>query len=223
MTEQLSLIGGGSLSREEGLDRLQALAGRDLRPLADEYGITVFREGRLNKGWAGQVVERYLGRSPNSDRGADFGDWELKAVPVTFGADGAPRVKESMAIAMFTEKDLESQPFESSHMLEKLHRLVVVARTYEGPGAESSTVLGGVPFDLSDPEIYRQVREDYEEARWVVREQGAFALEGRIGKLVQPRVKGSGGGLTQGHCFYARSQFVGFILGLGPNPLSDER
>lgn len=215
MTDQLDLLPPPeTLSRADGLSRLDALVGLDLRPLADTYGITVFRDGRRNKGWAGQVVERYLGRSPNADKAADFGDWELKVVSVVPDAGGAPRVKESMAIAHCTGAELESTPFEDSHLLEKLGRLVVVARLAGAPDDGYSPVLGAAPFDLGDSHLFERVREDYEEIRWVVRDQGAYALTGHIGRLVQPRPRGDGTAWG----FYARARFVAFMLGLAERP-----
>lgn len=216
MSDQLDLIAAPPpLSRADALARLDALVGEDLRPLADAYGITVWRDGRRNKGWAGQTVERHLGQRPNSAQAADFGDWELKVVPLAFTADGALRLKETMAITMFTEEDLETQAFEDSHLLDKLRRIVVVARVYEGPDEGRSLVAAVAPFDLSDPALYAQVRDDYDELRWVVRQQGAYALHGGLGRLVQPRPKGAGQ-LRAGHGFYARKAFVEHMLGIGP-------
>jgi len=215
MTDQLDLLPPpAALSREEGLHRLDALVGVDLRPLADHYGITVLREGRRNKGWAGQVVERYLGRTPNADKAADFGDWELKVVSVVPDARGEPRIKESMAIAHCTAAELEATAFDRSHLLEKLGRLVVVARLAGAPGDGYSPVLGAAPFDLGDARLYEQVRDDYEEIRWVVRDQGAYALTGHIGRLVQPRPRGDGSAWG----FYARARFVSYMLGLSAQP-----
>lgn len=215
MSDQLHLIPPPPpLSRAEGLRRLDALVGVDLRPLADRYGITVFRDGRRNKGWAGQVVERYLGRSPNADKAADFGDWELKVVSVVPDARGAPRVKESMAIAHCTAAELESTPFEDSHLLEKIGRLVVVARLAGAPDDGHSPVLGAAPFDLDAPRLRDRVREDYDEIRWVVRAEGAYALTGHIGRLIQPRPRGDGSAWG----FYARARFVAFMLGLSDRP-----
>jgi DNA mismatch repair protein MutH len=217
--EQLNLIAPPpELTRPEAIERLEKIVGDDLRPMAEQHGITVWKEGRLNKGWAGQVVEAYLGRSPNSDKAADFGEWELKVVSLVANAQGELRPKESMAIAMFTEAELEEQAFEESHLLEKLGKLIVVARLYSGPDESSSIVLGWALFDLEHPTIYNQVVEDYEEARWVVRNEGVHALGGGIGRLVQTRVKGGAGAGRGGHCFYARSQFVGYILGLSEDP-----
>lgn len=90
------------LARGEARARLEALIGQDLRPLADSYGVTVWLSEQRNKGWAGLTVERYLGRRPDSKQAPDFGDWELKVVPVVPAAGGGWRLKESMAITAFT-------------------------------------------------------------------------------------------------------------------------
>lgn len=214
MNEQLHLIEGPPpLDRSRALARLEHLVGQDLRPLADVYGITVWQGDRRNKGWAGQVVEQYLGQSPNSDHGADFGTWELKVVPLVVRADGQVRLKETMAITMFTAAELETRDFEESHLVEKLGRTVVVARSYEGPEESRSLVCAVAPFDLDDEELRAQIREDYEEIRWVVREQGAYALSGRIGRWIQPRPKGNGS-WQAGLGFYARKPLVARMLGL---------
>ena len=201
------------LKRADALVQLDALIGQDLRPLADQFDITVWKSGRKNKGWAGHVVERYLGQSPNSDKAADFGDWELKVVPLIAGADGTLRPKESMAIAMFTAHEIEQQSMADSHFLEKLKRLVVVARLYVDGQEDSSLVLGVVPFDLSGP-LYAAIEEDYEDIRWLVRNDGINAVHGGVGRFVQARVKGGAGAGTGGHCMYARTQLVAYILGL---------
>ena len=130
-----------ALSRPRALCLLDELIGQDLRPLATIHGITVEKDGKKNKGWAGQTVEAFLGRSPNSDRGADFGDWELKVVPLVLTANDSFRVKESMAIAMFTPEELETQSFEESHLLEKLRSLVLVARHFDEHGERMSIVV----------------------------------------------------------------------------------
>src|SRR5882724_1291344 len=70
------------LDRRHGLARIKLLTGRDLRPMADRYGIAVWKNGHKNKGWAGQVIERYLGLPQNSLQAPDFGTWELKVVPL---------------------------------------------------------------------------------------------------------------------------------------------
>lgn len=215
MTEQLHLIAPPPpLDRLQALHRLQALVGVDLRPLAGRYRIHVGEGARRNKGWAGQVVEAYLGRSPNSDKGADFGTWELKVVPIARDARGGARLKESMAIASLNPVELELEGFDESHLLAKLERMVVVARYADDLDGDYSPVLGAFAFDLDDPVLYSRVRDDYEEIRWVVADMGPFALTGHIGQLIQPRPRGDGS--TWG--FYARPHFVAYMLGMRDTP-----
>ena len=54
------------MERQEALLKLSELIGKDLRLLADKYEVTVFREGKRNKGWAGHVLERHLNLPINS-------------------------------------------------------------------------------------------------------------------------------------------------------------
>ena len=205
------------LEREVALKRLHALVGHDIRPLADDYGVTVVRNGRLNKGWAGQVIERYLGLSANASPRPDFGSWELKVVPLRFNRHGDLWPKETMAIAMVNEAELETCEFDESHLLEKLARIVIAARIHEPNDDERSIFFTATEYDLDEPRIYEQVREDYEEARWVVQQSGLYGLNGLMGRLVQPRPKGPGrGSSTMG--FYARKEFVAHMLGLRPLP-----
>jgi len=87
------------VERTEAIIRLEKLIGKDLRKMADEFGITVFKNGKKNKGWAGHVIERYLGLPLNSAQSPNFGSWELKVFPLR-DRRGALRVKETIAITM---------------------------------------------------------------------------------------------------------------------------
>lgn len=49
------------MERELAEVKISEIVGQDLRTLADQYNVTVFKDGKKNKGWAGHVIERYLG------------------------------------------------------------------------------------------------------------------------------------------------------------------
>lgn len=210
-----------TLTRPDALRRLAGLVGRDLRALAPLYGVTFERDGQRNKGWAGQVVERFLGLPPDAFQRPDFGDWELKVVPIHERADGVLVPRETMAITMFNEDDLERLGFDESHLLEKLRRQVVVARIFLGPEEPRSLVLACVPFDLDDPALLTEIAADYEEIRWVARTSGLPALTARIGRWVQPRPKGEGHG-RGGHGFYAKKALIARMLGLSGGGSSED-
>jgi DNA mismatch repair protein MutH len=202
-----------TLDRSEAVRRINVLAGKDLRPLADQYQIPVWKNGRKNKGWAGLVIERYLSLPQNSRQAPDFGSWELKVVPLVHTADGNLRVKESMAITMLEPSEVLTSRFEDSHLYDKLRSLVVVSRVYESSREEHSVLHAAAEFDLDNVKIHAQVRADYETIREQIRSRGIDSVTGNLGKLVQARTKGRGHGSTT-RAFYARSRFVAHILNL---------
>src|ERR1043166_7604248 len=206
-----------TLTRTEAVRRINSLAGKDLRALADEYKIPVWKNGRENKGWAGLVIEHYLGLPQNSRQAPDFGDWELKVVPLRKAADGSLRVKESMAITMLEPSEVLANKFEDSHLYDKLRSMVVVSRVWESVREEHSMLHAAAEFDLDDPRINAQVRDDYETIRGRVRTHGIDSVTGDLGKLVQARTKGPGHGSTP-RAFYARPVFVAHILNLQRPP-----
>jgi DNA mismatch repair protein MutH len=207
------LIINQSLERREALRRINLLAGKDLRPMADEYRIPVWKNGHENKGWAGVVIERYLGLPQNSRQAPDFGTWELKVVPLRRDANGNLRVKESMAITMIEPAEVLASKFEDSHLFDKLRSMVVVSRIYENPQELRSLLHAAAEFDLDNPKIRDQVATDYETIRVQIRTRGIDSITGDLGKLVQARTKGRGHGSTT-RAFYARPIFVAHILNL---------
>ena len=99
------------MERAEAIARLTKLAGQDLRVVAEQHGVTVWTPhvapgdpvpagAKLNKGWAGQTIERVLDLPLNSSRAPNFGSWELKIIPLKHLGDGSLAVKETMAITM---------------------------------------------------------------------------------------------------------------------------
>jgi len=202
-----------SLDRKEAIRRISLLAGKDLRPLAEQYGIPVWKNGHENKGWAGLVIEHYLGLPQNSRQEPDFGTWELKVVPLRRAPDGTLRVKESMAVTMLEPAEVMANKFEDSHLYDKLRSMVVVSRVYENAQEQHSILHAAAEFDLDNPRIRNQVIADYESIRGQIRSHGIDSVTGDLGKLVQARTKGRGHGSTT-RAFYARPIFVAHILNL---------
>ena len=202
------------MERVEAIRELKKLINKDLVSLASQYQVTVWKGNRPNKGWAGHVLERYLGLPLNSAQSPNFGSWELKTVSLKTLRSGRISVKETMAITMIDPYNVKNTPFEESHLLAKLKKAVVCARMFESQQENRSVLVSVSAFDLTDRHIYEQVKMDYEEVRNCIITQGFESLTGRMGKLVQPRTKGSGHGSTS-RAFYARTQFVAKIIGLG--------
>ena len=201
------------MEREQAVTKLKELEGQDLRALADKYQVTVWRGDKKNKGWAGHVLERYLGLPINSAQSPNFGSWELKIVPLKRNSKGDLQVKETSAITMIDAYNLLQTPLEESHLFSKLRKAVVCARVFESQKDERSLLVRVSTFNLDDPTILNQVRTDYELVRATITAKGFDKLTGAMGMLVQPRTKGPGHG-SKSRAFYARTRFVTTILGL---------
>jgi DNA mismatch repair protein MutH len=195
------------MEREEAVIKIQKLVGQDLRKLADKYEVTVFRNGKKNKGWAGHVIERYLGLPTNSSQSPNFGSWELKTIPLKYLKNGKLTVKETMAITMIDPYNVEHTEFENSHLLAKLKKAVIAARIWIGQNEESSILYKVTTFDLGDKELYEHIKEDYNTVRNAIINKGFKSLTGKMGISVQPRTKGAGHGSTS-RAFYARTGFL---------------
>src|SRR5437588_799333 len=154
------------MERQEALQRISQLIGTDLRPLADGYGVTVWKQIdivptqppnpsmpllKLNKGWAGHTIERFLGLPLNSSRSPNFGSWELKVIPLRYDKAGNLRVKETMAVTMLDPVEVAAKEFEDSHLLNKLRKIVVVSRVFESKLEKHSLLHAVAQFDLDNP------------------------------------------------------------------------
>jgi DNA mismatch repair protein MutH len=203
------------MHRDEAVRKLKELEGQDLHALAKKYEVTVLSSsGKVNKGWAGHVCERFLGLPINSSRSPNFGSWELKSVPLKRLKNGLLTFKETMAITMIDEYNVKRTSFEESHLLAKLKKAVIVARTV-GASYDMPTVVHSVTaIDLSG-ELYEAVRADYEIVRECLNdpERGFSALTGKMGTFIQPRTKGAGHGSIS-RAFYARPRFLARFIDL---------
>jgi len=205
------------LDREKAITKLKELIGEDLRPLASKFGVTVFTDeinhkGR-NKGWAGQVLERYIGLGINNVQAPNGGRWELKMVSLKKLKNGNIVPKETMQITMINPEQVKNTSFESSHLLAKLRETIICARLYNDINETKSLLISVGKFNLGDKELYEQVKKDYDLVRNSIRTRGFKALTGAMGVYVQPRTKGAGHGSIS-RAFYARPVFIKKILGL---------
>ena len=208
------------MERSEALQLLQLIHGHDLVELAARHGRTIFHERdvagvlkrTLNKGWAGLTLEAYLGLRPNSRREPNGGSWELKQVSLRRTRDGSLAAKETMQITMLDRAHVVATPFESSHVLHKIERSVIVAREYRDRAETSSPIVYVGAADISwhyEP-IYRQVQQDYEKIRAELAQGGP--LRTISGELIQIRTKGQKNSRT--YAFYATKRFVNILLGI---------
>jgi len=195
------------MERQEAISKIKEIIGQDLRELANKYGVTVFKEGKKNKGWAGHVIERYLGLPINSAQSPNFGSWELKTISLKYLKNGELTVKETMAITMIDPYNVKRTDFENSHLLAKLKKQVIAARIWLDINEPTSILYAVTSFNLDDSKVYQQVKNDYNLVRNAIIENGFTSLTGRMGVYIQPRTKGAGHGSIS-RAFYARTSFL---------------
>lgn len=198
------------MERDEALTRLRKLVGQDLHALAVKYNVTVATPaGKVNKGWAGHVLERYLGIPLNSSQSPNFGSWELKTIPLKRTSRGALAFKETMAITMIDPYHVARTPFEESHLLSKIKKAVCVARVVGQSYSEPTFIHSVNTLDLWGHHLFDAVKSDYEAVRTCLNDpkRGFSCLSGSMGVYVQPRTKGAGHGSVS-RAFYARPKFL---------------
>jgi DNA mismatch repair protein MutH len=202
------------MERKEAIEELKKLVGKELHELAHEYNVTIYRNGRVNKGWAGHVFERYLKLPLNSAQSPNFGSWELKSIPLKYKKNGILTFKETMAITMIDPVNVCQKEFRDSHLLAKLRKAIVIARIVGDSIDEPSYIHSVVEFDLQG-ELYNTVKADYDRVRQTLfdPQKGFDSLTGKMGLYIQPRTKGAGHGTTS-RAFYARPRFLGKFIKL---------
>jgi len=202
------------LEKSEAIRKLQQLIGKELHELAEQFGVTIYSNEKVNKGWAGHVFERYLGLPINSAQSPNFGSWELKSVPLKYKRNGELTFKETMAITMIDPVNVCQKDFEESHLLAKLKKVVVVARIVGATVDEPSYIHSVTEFNLSST-LYEAVKADYDLVRNTLLDanKGFEALTGEMGFYIQPRTKGAGHGSTS-RAFYARKRFLAEFITL---------
>lgn len=196
------------MERIQAIEKLNELVSKEIHELAELYKVTIYRNGKVNKGWAGHVFERHLELPINSAQSPNFGSWELKSFPIKTLKDGTLQFKETMAITMIDPINVIQKTFEESHLLSKLKKAVVVGRTVGKTVDEPSYIYKIVELDL-EGELYEIVKNDYDLVRDIlINSNGDITkLSGKMGVYIQPRTKGSGHGSIS-RAFYARPKFL---------------
>jgi DNA mismatch repair protein MutH len=200
------------MKKIEALKKLKLLKGLNIRDITQKYEVTVWKNGKINKGWFGHTIERYLGLPINSSQSPNFGSWELKTISMKKLKNGEIVPKETMAITMIDAFNVKNTPFEESHLFSKLKKMVICVRLFDSKLEEKSILLDVVDFNLENHEVLSQIKSDYELIRQTIINDGFAKLTGKMGVFIQPRTKGAGHGSTS-RAFYARISLIKKIIG----------
>ncbi|MGA2297810.1 MAG: MutH/Sau3AI family endonuclease [FCB group bacterium] len=195
------------ITRILAIQNLEKYIGKDLATLAEQFGITTFKEGRQNKGWKGLTLERLAGLTNNNQQAPNGLGFELKSVAFIV-KNGVLEPKETMAITMINSIQLNNTPFYESHCWEKLKSLIFCAVLWSGHHHIKSELLKVKSFDFIESDtLIKEIENDYEFIRHKLNNYGFTSLTGKDGKWIQARTKGPGHGSIS-RAFYARKALI---------------
>ena len=202
------------ITRTVAINNLSKYVGKELSSFVGQYGITITKNGKYNKGWKGQVLEKLAGLDNNNSKAPNGLSYELKSVSFCY-RNGELIPKETMAIAMINPDELKRDDFFSSHCWSKLKSIVFCAVMWNGKNSTKAKFLNIANFDFAqEDDLIQEIKRDYDYIRTKLKTQGWSSLTGRDGVWIQARTKGAGHGSTT-RAFYARKKLVQKIFELG--------
>ena len=198
----------------------QNLQDRNLYELAETFGVTLHKQGRVNKGWVGQTIERAAQLPINNLQARDGADFELKSTSLVH-RDGAWIPKETIKITQLNPKLILEETFETSALWSKLSRWILVGCDH--PSVSMCRVVFVGSFDLDAPEIVAPIRQFWEELRELVCSGDLvdYFNVGTSEDLIQLRPTGDGkqwstcpitGEKFPARAFYATKRLIRFAL-----------
>ena len=197
------------ITRREAVDILTPYLGKNLRPIAENYGFVSPYIVPKNKGWAGHTVEALLGKKPDNDQAPDFGDWELKVIPTQYNEkQRSLTLKSDLAITMFQAKNVYESSFEESHLFAKTQHMLIALRIYHEISESYSPLYALAIYDLQST-LKDKIKEEYDNIRWLLREQGIMGLKSFQGQYLAIHTKGKS---THHWSFYAQRRWVSEML-----------
>ena len=210
-------------SEAELLSRCRDLAGKSLGQVAAELNVAVPASRARAKGWAGQLIERYLGANAASQPEPDFLSLgiELKTIPVNRRA----RARESTFVCMTPMTDASGLRWSDSTVRRKLNRVLWVPIEAD-PGILPSNSRAGNAFLWSpSPQQAGILRDDWEELVEMLCFGEIDKVSAKHGKYLQVRPKAANSaslvrttladgaaGLTLPRGFYLRTRFTNMLL-----------
>ena len=210
-------------SEEELLERAREMAGQPLAALARGQAVTVPVDSRRAKGWAGQLIEAYLGATAGSLSEPDFQliGVELKTIPVN--ARGEPR--ESTYVCTVPLMGESSVDWHGCNVQRKLARVLWVPIVTDKATAPGDRIIGWPLLWSPSPEQASDLQADWQELMDMVCLGELESISAHHGTCLQIRPKAAnsrarswGIGESGEHVrtlprgFYLRSGFTRGIL-----------
>jgi len=202
------------VTRTIAIKNLNKYTGQDLAKLAKKFKVTIYKNGKQNKGWKGLILERLAGLECNISKAPNGLSYELKSVAFYYVKNELVP-KETMAITMINPGELKKHDFFKSHCWAKLKSIVFCAVMWHGKNSKKAELIEVESLDfLEDDGLIKEIKADYDFIREKLIKYGFESLTGKDGKWIQARTKGSGHGSTS-RAFYARKELVKKIFEMG--------
>lgn len=218
--------------RTEVIETLRAeLPGKNLYDLAEEFGVTILKDGQLNKGWVGQTIERVANLSNGNAKSPDGQDFELKSSSLT-KRDGRWFPKETIKITQLNPKEILEEEFERSILWNKLSRLIFVGVHHETESKCQTVAINSI--DITDAGLTEEIRSFWEDVRDTIcaGQMRSLSNLGSSQTFVQLRPLGTGKEWTlcpvtnekfPARAFYATKRLISRIMAQKSVPQSKTR
>lgn len=198
----------------------------NLKEYALRNKITVYKNGKMDKGWKGNAVEHLLNLKKNNNASSDYGFLEVKTVPFIYGANQELKIKETTCLNVINTEEIINKKFEESSLYHKIKDTLFIFINVEDD--ENPYVAKTLFFNLdSKPSIKAQFKKDYNELAEHI--MGNISeglsndsyLSGHIGQMIQPRPK-VGKNKEYTWAFYMKKEVWNHILNDNYKPVSNK-
>ena len=205
------------------LSRCDTLAGKSLRQVADELNVVVPETRTRAKGWAGQLIEYYLGATAASQPEPDFRTLgiELKTIPV----NQRGKAKESTFVCMVPMTASSGLLWSDSTVKHKLDRVLWVPIEADPNILPGNSRVGNAFLWSPSPEQAQVLEQDWQELIEMVCFGEFGKISSKHGEYLQIRPKAADSsslaritlpdgeaGLTLPRGFYLRARFTNMLL-----------
>lgn len=161
---------------------------------AQRNKITIYKNGKMDKGWKGNAIEHLLNIPKNSNRGSDYGFLEVKTVPVYFSSSGELKIKETTCLNIISPDEVLNSSFEQSSLYKKIQKTVFIFISVQDENFPYVLF-----YRFIDMEQITELKNKFEEDYNVLAEHIACNIadglpmdthfNGRLGQYLQPRPK----------------------------------
>ncbi len=210
-----------SMLRADSLHTLQTiLPGKNLYDLAKIHAITVEKNGKLNKGWVGQTLEKVAELELSNAQKSDGEDFELKSTSLVL-KDSIWVPKETIKVTMLNPTQMLEETFETSALWNKLTRLIFVGCHHESESICKAVTVRAL--DLNCPELLNPIKDFWQDIQHILisGELSMYHDVGRSDDYIQLRPTGDGkhfstcpitGNKFPARAFYVTKRFISKIL-----------